>query len=487
MRLPAQKHLTLGRPLEEAPDPGRVAILLRQHPGPPCRALVHEGDDVLLGQKVGEPESALAAPVHASVSGRVEAVEPWPHPDGGEALAVVIASDGLDRRCPGLEPAPDPLSLPPAELVSRIREAGIVGMGGAGFPTSAKLDLPAGARIDAYLLNGAECEPYLTSDHRLLVERAGTVVRGFLALMRAVGAPRGLVALERGRHGAAEALRAAIEAEPALSDPQSRGAAPHIEVVLLPERYPWGSERHLIRGLLGRTVPSGCFPVHVGVLVSNVATAAAVAEALYLGLPLIRRAVTVSGPGVARPSNLWARIGTPAEVLIEHCGGYSAPPARLILGGPMMGRAQPTARVPITKTTSGVLVFTAAEDGREPPPSPCIRCGRCVGACPMGLLPGVLAELAERGLLEEADRWHLRDCVECGCCAYVCPAGRPLVQAIRLAKAELAGAGEAVGPRSEPAPAATAGAAGTGTDVAEVKGGRASGGTGAAPGRQGGG
>ena len=439
---PPRKELTALQPIEDAPPPAVVVLPLWQHVGAPAFAVVQAGDAILVGQRVGEARGEMSAHVHASVSGRVQAVEMRPHPTGRNVEAVVIASDGCDALHPDVRPRW------PGEgdegdgggdvrgLLRRIvREAGIVGMGGAAFPTAKKLDVPPGARLDTYILNGCECEPYLTADQRLMVEAPGQVVFGLRALMAAVGVQRGYIAVESDKPDAVGALeRVAAE-------------VPGVQVVVVPAAYPQGSEKHLVRAVLGREVPAGGLPYDVGALVSNVATAAAVAQAVRFGLPLVERVVTVAGR-VKSPKNLRARIGTPLSDLIAACGGFAGTPRMVVAGGPMMGVAQGSLDAPLTKALSGVVVLDA-EDVRHlaaggPSPSPCVRCGRCLEACPMGLLPLYLSAYGERGMPGEAAALGAADCIECGCCAYVCPSRRPLVHGIRQAKADIA-AGEGGG------------------------------------------
>jgi len=428
---PPHKELTALQPIEDAPPPAVVVLPLWQHVGAPAAAVVQAGDEVLVGQRVGEARGEMSAHVHASVSGRVQAVEMRPHPTGRNVEAVAIASDGRDALHPDVRPRWPGEGYGGGDvrgLLRRIvREAGIVGMGGAAFPTAKKLDVPPGARLDTYILNGCECEPYLTADQRLMVEAPGQVVFGLRALMAAVGVQRGYIAVESDKPDAVGALeRVAAE-------------VPGVQVVVVPAAYPQGSEKHLVRAVLGREVPAGGLPYDVGALVSNVATAAAVAQAVRFGLPLVERVVTVAGR-VKSPKNLRARIGTPLSDLIAACGGFAGTPRMVVAGGPMMGVAQGSLDAPLTKALSGVVVLDAEDVGRLAAggPSPCVRCGRCLEACPMGLLPLYLSAYGERGMSGEAAALGAADCIECGSCAYVCPSRRPLVHGIRLAKADIA-------------------------------------------------
>ena len=419
---PAYRKLTAQSPIRDLTPPPQVVIPLHQHTGAPCQPLVQKGDTVLKGQKIGDVEAAVAAPVHASLPGRVVAVEPRPHPAGRDVPAVVVEWDGSDAAV-DVGPYPDPDDLEPARIAEIIREGGLVGLGGAAFPTAVKVRPPAGTVIDTYILNGAECEPFLTADHRLMVEDPRSILLGLRALMKAAGALRAIVAIEDNKPDAVEAMTAA-----------TRGM-PEVSVEVVHTKYPQGSEKHLIKALLGREVPSGGLPFHVGVIVSNVGTAAAVGELFATGMPLIRRVVTVTGK-VRAPANLRVPIGTPFSYLVEAAGGFDGEPYKVVAGGPMMGVAQYTLDVPVVKGTSGVLVLGPGD--RIPESTACVRCGRCVESCPMRLLPLYLEAYYRAGMIDRAETLHAMDCIECGCCSWVCPARRPLVQAIRLAKMEIA-------------------------------------------------
>lgn len=425
---PYHKDQTQDLPVRDAAPPRTVVIPLHQHTGAPAEPLVKPGDEVCLGQMIGDSQAFVSAPVHASVSGKVVAIEERPHPALGTGQAVVIESDGLDTPDPGWAPAGRARDLSPDQIRGAIRRAGIVGLGGAAFPTAVKVTPPKD--IEVLLLNGAECEPYLTADHRVMLEETPEVVDGLLALIRAAGARRGLIAVEDNKLDAVQALTRAVEAGRAPDDPG-------LQIVLLHAKYPQGSEKQLVWACTGREVPSGGLPLDVGVVVNNVATAVAVSRALSSGTPLYQRVVTVTGPAVARPQNLRVRIGDTFSSLIEQCGGFSQPVGKVISGGPMMGVAQSTLEVPVIKGTSGIVCFgrDQAVPGQV---GPCLKCGRCVDGCPMRLLPLWLGAYGERGLHEEAERLGALDCVECGCCSYICPASRPLVQAIRLSKGEIA-------------------------------------------------
>lgn len=408
----------------DLPPPAVAAIPLQQHIGPKSRALVKAGDIVLRGQKIGEAEGFVAAHVHASVAGKVKEVSLQPHPLGTAVEAVVIENDGTDAPA-SCETHSWETSTPEA-LRGLVREAGIVGLGGATFPTHVKLDPPKAKHIDALVVNGAECEPYLTADHRLMLERAEQIVGGARILARILGVNRILVGVEANKQDAVAALRLA------------GGAG--VEVESLPVMYPQGAEKQLIKALLGRDVPPPPgLPMDAGVVVQNVGTCAAVYDAVCHGRPLTERVVTVAGGGVSRPGNFRVRIGTPLRQLVEACGGLSPDTVRLVMGGPMMGTSQASLDAPVIKGTSGLLALTRDEVPARRAGN-CIRCGRCVRSCPMGLLPATLALYAQHQLYDRAEGIDAMACMECGSCAYVCPAAIPLVQHIRLAKSRIAAA-----------------------------------------------
>ena len=418
------KSATEHKPIRRAQIPERVIIPLHQHTGAPCEPLVSVGDHVKLGQKIGDSSASLTSPVHASTSGKVVGISPYPQSGGREVNSVIIEADGNDEVYEGIKGHGDIEELSSEEIRAAIRESGMVGLGGAAFPTHFKLMPPPGKKFDTLIINGAECEPYLTADHRIMVERPEDVIYGAKALKKAVGVGQVFIGIELNKLDALEAIERAARGQEG------------IEVVPLKVKYPQGAEKQLIKAILGREVPSGGLPVDVGVVVNNVGTAVAVAEALKTGMPLVERVVTVAGECIDDPQNLRAKIGTTVKDLIEECGGFSKPPARVILGGPMMGVAQFTLDVPITKGTSGILALGEDKVILEEP-LPCVRCGKCVQVCPMRLLPLFIAVYAEKGMFSEAERYNALDCIECGLCSYICPSRRPLVQAIRLAKSEI--------------------------------------------------
>ncbi|MBI5560637.1 MAG: electron transport complex subunit RsxC [Deltaproteobacteria bacterium] len=431
------KELTRDKPIEPAAIPGRVVIPLWQHTGSPCEPTVKKGEDVTEGQKIGDAKSFVSSPVHASITGKVKDITMHPHPGGAKVLSVIIDGDGRGTHPQdgsGVEKKDwnkdsDGVALEkltPEEIRSIVRDAGIVGLGGATFPTSVKLTPPKGILVDTVILNGCECEPYLTADHRVMLESPDKVVWGLKAIMKAVGAARGVIGIEDNKEGCAMILSKAASS-----------ILPELKVVLLKTKYPQGAEKMLIHALMGRKVPAGKLPFDVGVVVNNVATAAAITEAIRYKKPLIERVVTVSGNGVRTPKNLRVRLGVSfAEVLIQ-CGGLVQEGEKEILaGGPMMGIAQKDLDVPVVKGTSGITVLR----GGEIKPlryEPCIRCASCVEACPMGLMPYRIGDMGRLGMTGPFKSWSGSACIECGCCSFVCPSKRPLVQWIRVGKMKL--------------------------------------------------
>jgi len=421
---PEEKHRTAGMPIETLPVPDEIVLPMQQHIGAPATPCVARRDEVLRGQVVGEPGGFVSAAVHATTSGTVKAVEPRPHPmRSTPAMAVVIEPDGEDAWAPGCDEARSLDGLDAAALRLIVQEAGLVGLGGATFPTHVKLSPPADKPIDVVVLNGVECEPFLTCDHRLMLETPGTIVTGLEIIMRILDVERGLIGIEANKPDAYETMRRAA----------SRLAG--VETVLLPVKYPQGGEKQLIKALLGREVPPPpALPMDVGVVVHNVATAHAIDEAVCRSRPLTERLVTVTGPGATHPGNYRVRIGAPMRFLAERAAGADHP-GRLVLGGPMTGISQASLDVPVIKGTGGLLLLEAAPTYES---RPCIRCGRCVDVCPAGINPSLLSILLEQRRFDEAQAADLGSCIKCGVCAYVCPARRPIVHLIKLADAELA-------------------------------------------------
>lgn len=420
------KSATEKKPVAPARPPELVIIPMGQHIGAPCEPVVAVGDEVKTGQKVGDTQAFVSAPVHASISGKVVKIAPCNHPLGRPVKAVYIESDGQDTWHEDVRPNPDWEKAGPEELKKIIRNAGIVGMGGATFPTHVKLSPPPGTKIDYVLVNGAECEPYLTSDHRAMLESPADIITGLRIIMKTVGAPKGYIGVEDNKPDAVEALKkaAADQAD--------------IEVHALHTKYPQGAEKQLIKVFTGREVPSGGLPSAVGCVVQNVGTCIAVSDAVRFGKPLIERIVTITGSGINEPKNMLVRVGTPLEEVIEQCGGFRPNIRKVILGGPMMGLSQPTVEnFPVIKGTSGILCLTNLEVELHAI-RPCIKCAKCVDVCPVSIMPLFIGSAVEQGLYDRAESSNAMDCIECGCCTYVCPAKRPLVQWIRMSKADIA-------------------------------------------------
>lgn len=419
---PADRKELTGRGIPApAPIPTQVVIPLRQHIGAPCTPLVKPGDTVGLGQKLGDGEG-LCVPVHASVSGLVTAVEPRPHPGGGQVLSVVIENDYQDTPASALEPHLDLSGLTKEEIVSIIGEAGIVGMGGATFPTDIKA-VTAQGRVDTILVNACECEPYITADDALLCSYPEQIFRGLAALDAALHPDRRVIAVEDNKSEAIAILRRHLPDWPG------------VELAVLPTRYPQGAEKQLIQAVTGRQVPPGHLPFSVGCAVFNAGTVAAVYRAVYEGKPVTKRIVTVTGEGVKEPKNLIVRIGTPFAQVIEAAGGLTEDACKVLSGGPMMGTAQGELAAPVLKGTNAVLCLTSANPTPERPV--CIRCSKCVEVCPVHLQPLYLYRYEAAGNLDALQALHVTDCIECGCCSYTCPGQLPLTERFRAAKQAL--------------------------------------------------
>jgi electron transport complex protein RnfC len=419
-----EKGLTAHLPIQKAPLPRRVILPLLMHTGAPGEPLIKAGEMVKTGQKIAEAQSTFSAPIHASITGRVAAIEKYPHPLGNEIPAVILEGSGDEEWDHEITPHPDWEILSGQTLRNLIREAGVVGLGGAAFPTHIKLTPPSGKRAEILLINGVECEPYLTSDHRLMVERPQKVLDGIRIFQKILGFRKTFLAIEDNKP---DAIRRMKE----ITDP-----IPDIDLAVVATRYPQGSEKQLIEAITKREVPIGGLPIDVGVVVQNVATAAATAEAVIGGIPLISRIVTVTGRNINHPGNFEVRIGTPFSDLITLAGGYRGRVRKIIMGGPMMGVAVYTDRVPVIKGTSGILVPHDKEI-RYYQPQPCIRCGKCLQACPMRLSPGRFIDFTEDQEFDKALEKNILNCMECGACTYICPARRPMVQWIKLAKAQI--------------------------------------------------
>jgi electron transport complex protein RnfC len=411
--------------LRTLPPPARLYMPLHQHVGGAARPIVLAGQKVLKGQLLAEAQGNISAPIHAPVSGTVAAIGEVtaPHPSGLGFAAITLESDFEDRWIETAQVA-DPFALAPEEIVRLTAAAGVVGLGGATFPAAVKFVLGKRLAVGTLIVNGGECEPYLSSDDRIMRDHADQVVDGARIVMHAIGAREALVGIEANKPEAIAAMRVAAE------------RFPEVKICPVPARYPMGSDKQLIQTLTGKEVPADARAAEVGVLVHNVSTCAAVHKAVRLGRPLVERIVTINGGAVVRPGNVFAPLGTLVDELLDFCGLHEAP-SRLILGGPMMGTPLLHGRIPLVKGASGILAFDARE-AVVPEAGPCIRCGNCTRACPMGLLPLEMAARIRAGELDAAVDFMLTDCISCGCCAYVCPSHIPLVQYFSHAKGELA-------------------------------------------------
>jgi Na+-translocating ferredoxin:NAD+ oxidoreductase subunit C len=421
---PEHKELTASLPIRRMPFPDEIVLPLRQHAGKPARLLVKRGDRVERGDKIAEADGFVSVPIHSSAAGTVAGIDWWPHPDGSMAEAVRIKVDRYSPQIPRPRSVPHWNGLTPQQVVAAVQQGGVVGLGGAAFPAHVKLQPPKDVEIDLLLINGAECEPYLTTDHRTMVEFPERVHFGVRIMMHALGVRRAVIGVENNKPDAIEALRRTLPTDIDVS------------VIGLTVKYPQGAEKMLIKAVTGKEVPSGKLPMHVGVVVQNAGSIACIAEIFETGMPLIERVVTVSGPGVKRPSNLIIPVGSKLRDVLNFCGGLKDEATEILFGGPMMGAAQSDLNTPLIKSTSGVVVLTRAESARKDVYA-CIRCGHCVDACPVFLVPSQLGVLAQAGRYEEMERMNLNDCMLCGSCSYVCPSNIPLAQMFALSKGAL--------------------------------------------------
>lgn len=418
-------------PTATMPPPERVILPMQQHLGAPCVPTVKKGDTVFVGTVVGDSDAYVSAPVHASVSGTVEELTTVMLTGGQMTQAVVIRSDGKMEK--------DPAIYPPAaittkeELAAAARSAGLVGLGGAGFPAHVKLNVPEGKQIDTLIVNVAECEPYVTSDHREALENGKNVLEGIYKVKEILEVQRVLIAVEDNKPDVIQRL------SEIANDPQ-RDPLDQVRVLLLKSRYPQGAEKVLVQACTGRKVPEGKLPADVGCLVMNIGSISFLASYMRTGMPLTLKRVTLDGSAIAHPQNVIVPVGTPIKDVVAFCGGYKAEPKKLIMGGPMMGVAITSDELPILKQNNAILAFDEREAALRQPTA-CIRCGRCVAACPMQLMPTKLEQAAERKDTEALQSLHVMTCMECGCCSFSCPAGRRLVQAIRLGKSYVRKAG----------------------------------------------
>jgi electron transport complex protein RnfC len=419
VRLEEHKQATEEKAIEVLPLPSKVYIPLSQHLGKICLPEVEIGDVVLRAQKIAAVAAHVASPIHASISGKVIAIQEAPHPVLGRCKAIVIESDGEDKtQIPNPKSQKEIEGLSIEEIRNIVFEAGIVGMGGASFPTHVKLNPPK--PVDTLIINGAECEPYLTADYRLMVEKTREILLGVELAAKCLGVKQVYIAIEDNKPKAVE---------------QFRVHSSKFIVKVLRSEYPQGGEKQLIKKVLGKEVPRGKLPFDIGVVVQNVATCFVIYEAVYLNKPLYERVVTVTGSALANPKNLLVRLGTPLKELIVSCGPLKEVPAKIIIGGPMMGIAQASDEVPVIKSTTGVVLFTE-EEAKIQEEEFCIRCGACVRNCPAGLEPCLINLASEKEMWDETKSYGALDCIECGLCNYVCPANRRMTQSIKRAKLE---------------------------------------------------
>ncbi len=431
---PPEQKLTAGSPIQELTLPGEVTLLLGQHIGAPAKAIVAKGDKVKRGDMIAEAGGFVSAPVHTPISGTVTKVDKVRNNQGLFVPAVVIKADEGDAEADAkaraeAKPVLDDAAvaaLTGAEIKDAIKNAGIVGLGGATFPTHVKLSPPPEFKAEVVIINAVECEPYITADHALMMEHPDEVIEGVRLLSRAAGVDRAVIGIENNKPDAIALLRERI------------GDATDVEVCPLKVKYPQGGEKQLIEAVIGREVPSGALPIATGAVVQNVATAYAVHRAVRYGEPLTERLATVTGPGLTAPGNFKIAIGTPLTTLIEAAGGLPEDTAKIIGGGPMMGRTIDNIDAPAVKGTSALLIF-GENDAKRRPVEPCIRCGRCVDVCPMGLEPLLISTLSRLKRWDDAEQEKIVNCIECGSCSFICPASRPLLDYIRLGKTTVMG------------------------------------------------
>jgi len=414
-----QKELTENLSFEVMPNPKQLIIPLTQHLGKPAKPVVKKGSEVKTGEIIAEQDGFISAPVHSPVSGKVSKITVGSTVTGFPKDAIVIESNDVNDIV--LMPSLDPGKVSPEEIRERVKLAGIVGQGGAAFPTYVKLSPPADKKIEIVIINGCECEPYLTRDYRYMVERTNDLIIGLRLIMKAVGVNKGAIGIENNKPEAINKLKEAVKNYPDIS----------IEV--LETKYPQGAEKMLIKAVTGKEVPPGKLPFDVGAVIQNIGTAIAIYDAVVKGEPQLTAALTVSGLGINQPKNLIVRVGTPLADLLDYCGGVKESAVKVVVGGPMMGVAQYDFSAPVMKATSGILVLTENEinDHEE---TPCLRCGKCVDVCPLNLIPTKLARLSSLEKFEDAEQLGITVCMECGTCTYTCPANLPLVQWIRFGK-----------------------------------------------------
>lgn len=424
---PPEHKLSSGLAIEELPLPDVVVIPVSQHLGAPAKVLVNRGDQVKIGQLIAQSEGFVSTNIHSSVSGKVLKVDQFLDSSGYKKMAVQIQVEGevWEENIDRTDDLVRNTVLKSEAIRKKILEAGIVGLGGATFPSHVKLMVPKGKTAEYVIINGVECEPYLTADHALMIERTEEVFAGIQVLMKGLGVDKAIVGIENNKPDAIQKMKQIAQ-----------GSQMQVQVQGLKVKYPQGGEKQLVQALLKREVPSGGLPIDVGVVVFNVGTALAAYEAVNKNRPLIDRVVTVTGKSLKKPSNFLVRIGTPVSYLVEKAGGLPGDTAKVVNGGPMMGKALSTLDVPVVKGSSGILLISE-DEARRKELLPCIRCTKCVTVCPMGLEPYLMMTLSERSLFERMEGEKVMDCIECGSCSYTCPSSRPLLDYIRLGKAQV--------------------------------------------------
>lgn len=424
IHIPDYKELTKNKAIERANEPKIVYIPLHQHVGTPCESLVKVGDQVKIGQKIGDSKAFVSAPIHASISGVVKAITNMYTPMGVQSKCIVIESDGLNEYYEPMNTKNNLDELTQEEIFEIIREAGIVGLGGAAYPCHAKIVASDDKKVENVILNGAECEPFLTCDHRIMLEGSDKIISGLKALMKYLDSQNGYIGIEDNKMDAITKMKDLL------------GEDSNIKVATLKTKFPQGDSYRLVDSITGKKVPQGGRCKDVGSMVSNVGTAYAIAEAIEEGKPLYERVVTITGNGIKDPKNLWVKIGTTIGDLIEQCGGFNGTPGKIVAGGPMTGMAQFTLDTPITKCTTGIIVFTE-EESKPEEVTDCIKCGKCLEVCSVKLQPLFISAYTLKDRFDIAERYGALACIECGACSYICPAKRPLTESIKHAKREI--------------------------------------------------
>lgn len=429
--VPHRKHTTKCETVE-IPVPAMVSICMQQHIGAPCTPTVKVGEEVFVGQVIGDSDKFISAPIHSSVSGKVKKIDTMMMPNGAKAQTIIIETDGQQTVDPQIKP---PVVNNHEDLIKAVRASGLVGLGGAGFPTHIKLNPSPQAKegIDTLIINAAECEPYITADVREIIENSWDIMSGIYAVSQLLGVRQVLIGIEDNKPEAIKIMEDIAAKDDKCGD--------IVKVKVLPSRYPQGAEKVLIDQCTGRQVPPGKLPADVGVVVMNVASIATLARFLKTGMPLVTKRLTVDGSAIKEPKNVRVPIGALVKDVIQFCGGYKEEPAKLLYGGPMMGTALSSDEMPIMKQNNAILAFNRAE-AQSMEPTACIRCGRCVNACPMNLMPTKLEQASIHKNVEDLNKYNVMTCMECGCCSFVCPANRKLVQSIRIGKVVLRNSGK---------------------------------------------